>query len=147
MVTESENYHFSDDQTDAILSSDQADSFFDEDIIAIDPDSSESLGPGARGTRPNVPKVQECNADIEIVEAPEKHFDESATDGASTQTSISDEETNTPTIDDPSWSMVAKLDSSSNSNDVIIQTPYHRVTIQIAPEIRQFKAKNVSLHV
>ena len=30
---------------------------------------------------------------------------------------------------------------------VIIQTPYHRVTIQIAPEIRQFKAKNVSLHV
>ncbi len=151
LVTESENYHFSDDQTDAILSSDQADSFFDEDVIAIDANSPESLGYEDAENSPSVPEFQENNVETELIDAPETHIDESVTDGAGTdnielenvqssdgdentvsddsisdevgtsleseQTGFSDGETDASIFDEPSLSVVTKMNSLSKRND------------------------------
>ena len=80
LVSESENYHFSDTQTDAILSSDQTDSFFDEDVIAIDANKLDALDHEDEKSIPNVSESQGEDNDIELIDASETYSNESVTD-------------------------------------------------------------------
>jgi len=145
LVAQPENYHFSDEQTDVILSADQPDPFFDEDVIANDTNNTEMLDDKGEGNSSKIPEFQGQTGDVELfddsvinrVKIEDVELEDGYANGVGegeepdgldsnneetskggVDSNIFDEGANVSFMDDPSVSVMAEMNNVSNKNSV-----------------------------